>query len=33
MSPIKVFSAAWTAGALVFIGSLIGVLIRKPKEG
>lgn len=32
MSPIKVFGAAWSAGALLFVGSLIGVFIRKIKE-
>ena len=32
MSPVKVFGAAWSAGALVFIGSIIGILVRKTKE-
>lgn len=32
MSPIKVLGAAWSAGALLFIGSLIGIFVRKVKE-
>lgn len=31
MSPVKVFGAAWSAGALVFAGTLIGVFVRKIK--